>query len=513
MSTTLNAPVVSVTVSEDRAHVVRRGEAQLGAGLTRLVVEDVAPVLVDKTLKVAVDGGVTVVEARVERQRLHTEAERREDVAALDAEIDEKTQKERDLARARKRREMDLSSTDALIAHLLADLATDASWGQADLATLRSRLQDLEDEEKTKRHEFLLMAEEQRRLGEDLARLKTRRAAHSDVATRARARVHVTLSAPAETRAKVSIDYVVPGACWRPQHTARAVGQKLHFATDGCVWQNTGEAWSDVEILLSTERPSLGQEPPQIADDWISTQKKQEQLVVEARQQEIQTAGLGGAAAPRKEITGLPGIDDGGEARVLRGAAKSSVPSDGRPHRVPLFAFDTDAKIEIVMYPALAPLAIRKSTQMNAASQPILAGPVDLVEESGYVGRTQVLFIAPGERFELGWGPDPGVRARRTIEEVEEEPGVLTSWITRSIRVNVHVSSLDERARTIAVTEAIPVSEIEKVQITLDPKETSDAAKQDDDGFVKWNVKLGGFGRAYLKMRYVIKRHKEVVGL
>jgi uncharacterized protein (TIGR02231 family) len=510
-ATRLNAPVTSVTVSEDRAHVVRKGEAQVGAGATRLLVEDVAPVLVDKTLRVAVDGGVSVVEARVERQRLHTEGERPDDVAALDAEIDVLSTKERDVARARKRLEMDLSGVDAMIAHLLSDVALDAAWGKSDLDTLRTRLCELEEEEKKKRTAFIALAEEQRRLSETLVRLKTRRGTHSDLASRTRAWIVIVLSAPAQAKARLQIDYVVPGACWRPQHTARTSGNKLHFATAGCVWQNTGEPWTDAEILLSTERPSLGQEPPLLADDVVSAQRKQEQLVVETRHQEIQTAGLGGA--PRHGGPALPGIDDGGQARVLRGAAKCTIATDGRPHRVPLFAFDVDAKIDLVMYPSLAPLAIRRSTQTNAASLPILAGPVDLVAESGYVGRTQILFIAPGERFELGWGPDPGVRARRTVEEVEEDPSMLSSWVTRSIRVNVHLSGLDERARTIAVSEAIPVSEIEKVEVSLDAKETTDGVKPDEDGFVKWDVNVGAFGRAYLKMRYLVRRHKEVVGL
>jgi hypothetical protein len=187
------------------------------------------------------------------------------------------------------------------------------------------------------------------------------------------------------------------------------------------VWQNTGEAWEAAELLLSTERPSLGKDPPLFANDWLTVQRKQEQLVVETREEDVHTAGLGAAPGAAQAMRTVPGIDDGGEAKVLRAASRATIATDGRPHCVPLFSFDADAKSELVMYPALAPLAIRKSTQPNGSSQPILAGPVDLVEESGYVGRTQVLFVAPGERFELGWGPDPGVRARRMVEEVEEE--------------------------------------------------------------------------------------------
>ena len=48
--TAIEAPVVEVTVLEDRAHVVRRGRIELPAGTSRLRIDGVAPVLADKTL-------------------------------------------------------------------------------------------------------------------------------------------------------------------------------------------------------------------------------------------------------------------------------------------------------------------------------------------------------------------------------------------------------------------------------------------------------------------------------
>ena len=511
MEARVDTKVAEVTVSEDRAHVVRRGEARLGAGVTTLTIPGVAPVLVDKTLKVTLDDGVTVGEVRVVRRRLHLESERPPDVAALDAEIDAKELAVKELARRRVRFELELGDLDALLAQSIADASTDASWGRLDAAATRARLRAVEAEEKKKRAEYVAFVDEQRRHAEDLTRLRARRDSHGQAATKESAEVVVVVEAAAARTCNVTLDYIVPGACWRPQHTARLVAGKLRFQADGCVWQSTGETWENAAILLSTERPSLGREPPRLTDDRIAAQRKQEVIVVEWREQEVQTAGLGGGGAAAAQT--VPGIDDGGEARVLRGTAKATIPSDGRPHRVPLFSFETEGASELVMMPALAPVALMKSTQVNAAKQPILAGPVDLVLESGIVGRTQILFVAPGEKFELGWGPDPGVRARRAVEEVDEEPGALSSWLSRAHRVTVHLSNLDASPRTIALTEAVPVSEIEKVKIIVDTKETTEAKKPDADGFVRWNVHLEGRGRAKVELRYVVKRHKEVSGV
>ena len=511
METQLETKVAEVTVSEDRAHVVRRGEVVLQAGVTTITIPGVAPVLVDKTLKMTLDEGVTLGEVRVVRRRLHLESERPPDVAALDAEIDEKELAVKDLARRRVRIEMELGDLDALLNQSILDANADASWGRLDAVSTRARLRAVEADEKAKRAAYVAFVDEQRRHADELSRLRARRESYGHTATKEHAEVVVVVVAAAAGKCSVTLDYIVPGACWRPQHTARLASGKLRFQADGCVWQSTGEAWEDATILLSTERPSLGREPPRLTDDRIAAQRKQEVIVVEWREREVQTAGLGGGGAAAAHA--VPGIDDGGEARVLRGTGKSTVSSDGRPHRVPLFSFETDGATELVMMPALAPVALVKSTQVNAGKQPILAGPVDLVLESGIVGSTQVLFVAPGEKFELGWGPDPGVRAHRAVEEVDEEPGALSSWLSRAHRVTVHLSNLDGSPRTVALTEAVPVSEIEKVKITVDTKETTEGKKPDADGFVRWDVHLEARGRAKVELRYVVKRHKEVTGL
>jgi hypothetical protein len=106
------------------------------------------------------------------------------------------------------------------------------------------------------------------------------------------------------------------------------------------------------------------------------------------------------------------------------------------------------------------------------------------------------------------------VRLRRELEVVDEEPGILPSnWTARSHRVRVHLSNLDTHARKIEVTERVPVSEIEKVEVNFDEKKTSPRATPNEDGFVKWTVDLAARGRTTLELRYVIRRHKDVSGI
>jgi len=510
----VTAPIDAVTVTEDRAHVKRCGVVEVAPGVTRVRIEDVAPVIADKTLRVRASGGVSVGEARVVRRTVSTEPAAAH--APLVRELEECVRRG-ELGAARVARlETAITLLDEAQYRVMEELADDAargsSPGDGSLATRAVRAFD--EREAATYADVLAARREQREIEETLGRLRARATQVGHKATRVVASIEMTLvSTASETvKSELVVEYLVPGACWRPQHTAtlRKDGA-LSVTTDACVWQNTGEAWESVALRFSTERPSLGQKPPALEDDEVMTQRRSDVVRVEQRDEAIQRTGLGGGPPPAMRV---PGIDDGGDVRVLLAKARATVPSDGRPYRVPSLSMETTATSSLVAYPELAEAVLVRAKQSNTGTAPLLAGPVDLVRESGFVGRTKLGLIAPGESFELGFGPDPHVRLRRELETVDEEAGLLpSSYVGRSHRVRVHVSNLDDRARRIEVTERVPVSEIEKVDVHFDEKKTQPRATPDADGFVRWTVELAARGRATLELRYVIRRHKDVVGL
>lgn len=520
------APVVEVTVLEDRAHVVRRGTVELHGGMTRLRVAGVSPVLADKTLCAAVvQAGQKAADAtrerindvRVKRSRLVLGEDKPEQRRALEAELEQETRKlevlkaRLELARAQQ------ASLDGVAEVTVTDIGVDASHGQASAEVWRQMLEQIAAQEEAVRKQRLDLEFELAEHDALIGRLRARLAATAQLSDANAAEVVVEVWSAAAGVYSVQVDYIVPNACWRPYHRAQLVelvqGKEpvLHFASEGCVWQSTGEDWNDVQFIFSTERPSLGVEPPQLASEQLYVQRKSEALVVEVREQEVQTTGLG--AAPRQHSAELPGIDDGGEALKLRSQVKASVPGDGRPHRVPLMAFTSPTSTECVLMPELAEAVVLKSVHVNRSQQPILAGPVDLVRAGGFVGRSSLLFIAPGENFAIGWGPDGAIRVQRSVELAREDRGMMSSWTTQAHTVKVKISNLGALARTIHVTERVPVSEVEKLRIEVDATGTTDKAKADNNGFLHWTVELPGFGRKTVDLKYLVRKHADVVGV
>jgi uncharacterized protein (TIGR02231 family) len=521
-------PVTEVTLLEDRALVVRRGFVELPPGRSQLRIDKVAPVLVDKTLaaELSLPDGATgdlhedlrVRSVSIRRWRVTRDADRPTNLAELRATRRAKQQELDRAKHALERIAAESSAIDKLLGLTITEFNEDVGWGRQERARWAEQLAQLDAKLRELGHETRTITHQNRLLARELSDLATLEAANTTLGSEVTAQLVLEFLNPEKLprRLALRVDYLVPGALWRPWHTARLLepagaSARVEFTCEGAVWQATGEDWTDVQLIFSTERPSLGVTPPSLQTDTLRVRKKSTTVEVESRDEKVHTAGLGSDEAQKREANELPGIDDGGEAVELRGRVKATIPGDGRPYRVPIFSFESPAETALICAPELVSSVMLRSRLSNLADHALLAGPVDLVRNSGLVGRTSLLFIAPGEKFELGWGPDATLRVHRAVEELEHKKGLMSSWTRKPRKVTVKLSNLSPVKKTIEVKERIAVSEIEKVEVEV--TEASQGKKPDDDGFVTWSVDVAGFGRHEVAMTWVLVVHDDVVGL
>ena len=162
--------------------------------------------------------------------------------------------------------------------------------------------------------------------------------------------------------------------------------------------------------------------------------------------------------------------------------------------------------------PEISSQVVLKSEQTNTAKFPILAGPVDLVRTSGFVGRTSLLFIAPGEKFALGWGPDGAMRSQRTHTQKKEQDH-LTKWNIVTNTVKLFLSNIGDESRIIKTTERVPVSELEQVKIELISEQTTDSVQSDENGFCTWNFHLEPYSQLEASLVCKVSSAPEVKGI
>jgi len=516
---TTTAPVVAVTVLEDRASITRRATLAIDAGQHRVTIERVSAVIADKTL-FATATNARILDTRIERYLAPVRPNATGEPLGQLREHHAQLIARRDTAAARYHAaHTEVAAIAEILEAALRDLAIAAARGIA-ADGVEAQLTALDRAESAAREavaELELEIEETRRLLDRLAA----RIRLAEVETHEQtARLIVDLVADATSHVTLTIGYVVPGAAWRPYHRAvlDVLSSKVELQTTACVWQATGEDWVGAALTFSLERPSLGVEPPDLADDELRTRKRPDTVTVEAREQVQQTTGLGSGPAQ------VPGIDDGGIGMTLS-ASNATIRADGMPHRVPVGEFATTAQLALVASPLRSPWVHLRARVVNAGPQPLLAGPVDLVMASGYVGRAEIGFVAAGEKFYVGFGPEADVRVHR--EESRERDDGLLGGSVQTVRIAIRVSNLGNEKRTLEITERIPISEVEQVHVEAAAPDaylledevggediTQVIAREiDDRGMVTWTVELPPFGRRAVTLQYKVKSARGVAGI
>ena len=343
--------------------------------------------------------------------------------------------------------------------------------------------------------------------------VKSRLALALSVKRRQEAEVEVQVESASDQEIELELVYRVPCALWRAEHLFRLEnsGEKsqLSVKTYATVWQRTGEEWSEVACRFSTARPAQAASAPLLGEDVVASRKKTEQekrrVVVQAREQAIQTSGLDRGT---RTLDDMPGMDDGGEPLWFESKQPVTLPGDGRAFRVLIGEWSGPCKADWISYPEKSPAVHVRATATWTGSYPLLAGPAWMARGGEIVGRAKAAFVACGEPFEIGIGVDDTLRVRRTQSETRETTMVIgTQKVTKE--ATVFVSNLANEPKRLKVRERFPVSEVSAVEIAV---LSAEGARQDTkDGFADFDVELSPNGTATVSLKYRIEAESKVV--
>ncbi|WP_441249629.1 mucoidy inhibitor MuiA family protein [Kitasatospora sp. McL0602] len=513
-------PVTAVTCLEDRALVTRTARLTLAEGEQRLRLGPVTALAVDHSLRAELTGAAAhgpaarVLEARIVRSWTPRPPG---PPTAADSGLRHRVHELEQEERAETGREQRLEARLALLAQLAADLLREIGEGAGHGETERSRwtreLDRVDAERESYGEQLRACRARLRAVEEELGQARRASEEAEEDEAELTAYVELTVSAEAAGPVELTVGHLTPCALWRPAYRATLADGSLRLETEAVVWQRTGEDWPGVRLTFSTARSALAAEPPRQAEDRLvlrdRTSEERRTVEVELREEEIGSTGPAGA--------GLPGVDDGGEVRVLSAPEPAAVPGDGRAHRVPLTVFTAEARAEYVCVPELSPLVTRVVRFRNGAAHALLAGPVALVLGSGFAGRGELPFVAPGAPGELSFGSTDGYRVVRETEESRSTAGLSQrSTVTRTVRLHLSRFSgpQEHDEQLVSVRERIPVSELSAVEVRLRKEHCSPVPDElDADGICHWSVALPPGGRRTVTLSYEISAAAKVAGL
>ena len=270
----------------------------------------------------------------------------------------------------------------------------------------------------------------------------------------------------------------------------------VEWNVQAAIWQHTGEDWNDVELFLSTERPSKGALLPQLREDRLRVRLKSSE-----ERRTIQVEHRTEVATPQVSTGVVPGVYDGGEARHFKVPQPVSLKSDGTPRQIRVKSFTAAVHVDRVAFPDQSARVFRRAKLENPLEIPLLAGPVSLREVGAFIGVGDLRYVGPLEKFALSFGTDDGLVVRtRRFQSVESRRIAKdrTHYVTE-------VTLLSARARPTNVDVMLrwPVSELEQVKVEASPEVTTGGTPiPDADGLVHVPLTVPASGRKMVQLGF-----------
>jgi len=212
-----------------------------------------------------------------------------------------------------------------------------------------------------------------------------------------------------------------------------------------------------------------------------------------ARQRTIQTRALASFTKLRKR----------GTTAHFVALSPRTVRADGKPVRVPIAKASFPITARVVAVPEVSLNAVRTAELLNSTEQPILPGKVALFANGAFVGRTELAFVAPGEKFTVFLGVNDRLKLGRALDRKRSSIDRGSKRTEIKVSFVISAQNLGKRPVTVAFTDRVPA--VQDEDIDLDDVIIPKGAKRQRDGLVKWTATIKPGQRLSWRIEYQIE--------
>ena len=512
----------AVTVYPDAAIVTRVATVELPEGDSAIAFKDLPLSLDPASLRVSGEGASKIVVGAVEAKIAPATARAPDDeiAARLVALSEERERLRSSIEALQAKRAMIIRYSQADPAKGEAKPLDVAQWSAAwdavgeALAKLGEELRAPLASARALDEEIKALEAEQQRPGVEAAKREVIVALHADAAANARLR----------------LSYRVENVGWQPAYDAALdasnSGKSVALSRRAILAQRSGEDWSDVALTVSTARVARSVEAPDVEpikiDFWqppiaYAAPAAAMKSIDAAKPAETPAGSAGAPAAAneaRQAAPTTPVAESTAESRASGYAAefkvpgRISLPSDGAQKSFLLAREEAPATLLVRTAPGLDQTAYIAARFAEDSQTPLLPGDVALHRDGAFVGETSLVFVAPGDMVELGFGADDKIKVTRVaINRKENEPTWYNQTKIEVREFKTTVQNLHAFPTQVQVVDQMPFSENTAIAAELLATTTPPTERQVGDrrGVMSWKLDLQPGESKELHLAYRLK--------
>ena len=328
------------------------------------------------------------------------------------------------------------------------------------------------------------------------------------------------LMSPTAGNIKLNINYLTDNVSWKPYYEIKAekISAPLDVTFKAIVKQNTGLDWKGVKLTLINGNSSRNNYAPTVSPWFIYARSPREREIQREEASLIKTRAVASNAV--KDIA----LEEGEEvvryttaaaftisANELNTSYDIDIPydilSNNEDHLISLYQQKIPADYQYFTAPNYNREAYLLAKIKDFSKYNLVSAPASVIFENMYIGETRVSPDQTNNEMNITLGNDPKISIRR--EEVQDKSGekFLSSYREKVITYDLVIKNNKKEQISIEVKDRFPLSNNEAVKIEVLDK--SGAAKDDEKGFLTWNIKLSPSETKKLRVSYKVRYPKD----
>jgi uncharacterized protein (TIGR02231 family) len=185
---------------------------------------------------------------------------------------------------------------------------------------------------------------------------------------------------------------------------------------------------------------------------------------------------------------------------------RTTVPADGREHRVLLREETLQGELEYRAAPAANPAAFMVVKTRSPADYPLLAGPVRAFVARAYLGAFPLAEIGPGAELIVPFGVDNRIAVERIpVPGRKGESGLFGKERRIATTSRSSIENRRDVAVRIIVEDRLPVTEDERIRVEMGELTPGWKDVEDRPGVKRWELTLAPGEKREVQLQYVIR--------
>ena len=330
------------------------------------------------------------------------------------------------------------------------------------------------------------------------------------------------LMSPTAGNIKLNINYLTDNVSWKPYYEIKAekISAPLDVTFKAIVKQNTGLDWKGVKLTLINGNSSRNNYAPTVSPWFIYARSPKEREIQREEASLIKTRAVASKAEyadkdialeGRAEVVAVGYAGFNVNTNELNTSYDIDIPydilSNNEDHLISLYQQKIPADYQYFTAPNYNREAYLLAKIKDFSKYNLVSAPASIIFENMYIGETRISPDQTNNEMNITLGNDPKISIRR--EDIQDKSGekFLSSYREKVITYDLVIKNNKKEQISIEVKDCFPLSNNEAVKIEVLDK--SGAAKDDEKGFLTWNIKLSPSETKKLRVSYKVRYPKD----